>query len=228
MKNFIFNKVSIFRKSLLLTFILLFAFSCEQQDESADVNAEQANTEVRARQMQVKAREIVNSEEFNNAINQSELFAKKIYDEHFFTEDLFDAENNTYNYDLIKERLSMTSFKSAEEFVREYEDMFYSVQKLVKKNPELADLSIQTMIEEEYLKRTISSKSWEDPCAKQKKSCRKKVSVAFFKAEARCVAIAIRNAGAGAACMAVAFAKQLKGYYRCKVQYKHCWSGPKI
>ena len=139
-----------------MTFILLFTFSCEQQDESADVNAEQSNTEVRARQMQVRAREIVNSEVYNNALNQFELFAKKIYDEHFFTEDLFDVENNTYNYDLIKERLSMTSFKSAEEFVQEYEDMFYSVQqKLVKKNPELADSSmeLQEIIKNEDLKR---------------------------------------------------------------------------
>ena len=86
---------------------------------------------------------------YNNALNQFELFAKKIYDEHFFTEDLFDVENNTYNYDLIKERLSMTSFKSAEEFVQEYEDMFYSVQKLVKKNPNFADPFLQEKIEKE-------------------------------------------------------------------------------
>ena len=138
-----------------MTFILLFAFSCEQQDESADVNAEQANTEVRARQMQVKAREIVNSEEYQNFVDQNRLFLSKIHSEDFLTKEFIDEENATYNYDLIRERLSMTSFKSVEEFVQEYENAFYNTQKLLKKYPKLTNPSpeLKEKVTKEYLKK---------------------------------------------------------------------------
>ena len=143
MKNFIFNKISVFRKSLLLTFILLFAFSCEQQDESADINAEQANTEVRARQMQVKAREIVNSEEYRNFVDQNELFLSKIH-----SGDFFSATNK---------RLSITSFEPAEDFIKRHEKIAYNTQALLKKYPELKNsLELREKVSEEFLKKKIN------------------------------------------------------------------------
>ena len=55
----------------------------------------------------------------------------------FFTGELFNVEKETYNYNVINERLSMTSFKSAEEFIREYEKMYYSFQDFFISYPNL-------------------------------------------------------------------------------------------
>ena len=125
------------------------AVNC-QTDESADIGIkENLPTEGIDAQSQARAREIVNSEEYENAMNQMEMFISKVNDEHFFTGELFNVEKQTYNYNVINERLSMTSFKSAEEFIQEYEKMFYSIQELVKRNPNFTDPFLQEKIEEE-------------------------------------------------------------------------------
>ena len=120
--------------------MFVLAVNC-QRDESADIDADRGlpSTEVSPRQLQNRAREIVSSEEYQGAMDQIDSFASKIHDEHFFTEDLFDVENKTYNYDLISKKLSMTSFQSAGEFVQEYEKMFYSIKDFTMKYPELAN-----------------------------------------------------------------------------------------
>ena len=71
-------------KSLSLTLILLLAVNC-QTDESADIGIkENLPTEGIDAQSQARAREIVNSEEYENAMNQMEMFISKVNDEHFF------------------------------------------------------------------------------------------------------------------------------------------------
>ena len=117
------------------------AVSC-QTDESADIGIkENLPTEGVDTQSQARAREIVNSEEYENAMNQMEMFISKVNDEHFFTGEFINDENETYNYDLIRERLPMTSFESAEEFVQETEETYYLAKALVEKFPELKEAS---------------------------------------------------------------------------------------
>ena len=91
-------------------------------------------------------------------MEQNKSFIGKIHSEKFYTEDLFDVENETYHYDVINERLSMTSFESAEEFVQEVEKSYYLAKALVKKFPELKEASqgLQEKVEEENLKRIYS------------------------------------------------------------------------
>ena len=220
------SRVGIFKKFLFLLSMFVLAVNC-QRDESADIDADggQPSTEVSPRQLQNRAREIVSSEEYNNALNQSELFIKKIHDEHFFTEDLFDVENNTYNYDLIKERLSMTSFKSADEFVQEYEKMFYSIQKLVKKNPELADSSmeLQEMIKNEDLKRInlLDSRSSASKCKKAYEACKDDKFVNYITSVGGCVFL-VEAGPAFLACMGLFSGQVLAGYYSCKRMYNLC------
>ena len=138
---------------------LLLAASC-QKDESADIDADggQPSTEVSPRQLQNRAREIVNSEEYQAFVNQNRSFLSKINSKDFFTEDLIDEENETYNYDVINERLSMTSFESAEEFVQEVEKTYYLTKALVDKYPGLKEASpkFQENMEKESLKRINS------------------------------------------------------------------------
>ena len=91
--------------------------------------------------MQDRAKEIVGSKDYLDAMNKRDLFFDKTYssdaDEPFFTEDLIDVENQTYNYDLINKKLHNSSFQSAEEFVKMYEDLFYSMQNLMNEYPDL-------------------------------------------------------------------------------------------
>ena len=141
--------------------MLLLAASC-QKDESADIDADggQPSTEVSPRQLQNRAREIVNSEEYQAFVNQNRSFLSKIHSRGFLSEGLFNFENGTYNLDVIKERLSMTSFESAEEFVQENEKVAYNTQELVKKYPELTNpsLELKQEISERFLKTTINNK----------------------------------------------------------------------
>ena len=180
MKKRIISRVRIFGKSLFLTMMLLLAASC-QKDESADIDADggQPSTEVSPRQLQNRAREIVNSEEYNALMEQNKSFIGKIHSEKFYTEDLFDVENETYHYDVINERLSMTSFESAEEFVQEVEKSYYLAKALVKKFPELKEASqgLQEKVEKENLKRIYSLDSKylkndkEQKCKREKRVC---------------------------------------------------------
>ena len=168
------------KKCMIFLLSIVLVLSC-QRDESADigVNEVQPSTEASPRQLQNRAREIVSSEEYQGAMTQLKLFTDKIHNEHFFTEDLFNVEDYTYNYDLIKKRLYMTSFASAEEFVWEYEKMFYSIQELVKRNPNFTDPFLQEKIEEELYNQyydkpersSIGSRHCVSLCNKERSSC---------------------------------------------------------
>ena len=136
-------------------------------------------------------------------------------------------ENNTYNYDLIKERLSMTSFKSAEEFVQGYEDMFYSVQKLVKKNPELADSSmeLQEMIKNEDLKRIdlLGSRSSRSTCKKGRRACKDgKFSDFIFSLGGCSLLVLTGNPIAFGLCTAIFTGKAVADSYHCNRLYNLC------
>ena len=152
--------------------MFVLAVNC-QRDESADIDADRGlpSTEVSPRQLQDRAREIVNSEEYRENTIAIKSFFDKIHNRGFFTKDLFDLENEAYNYDVINERLSGTSFSSTEEFISEYEKLFYSFQKLVTKHPSLINSLVQEKIinvEEDIMdlreineqKRLLSSKSY--------------------------------------------------------------------
>ena len=163
MNKFLNSKIRIFGKSLFLMMLVL-AFNC-QKDETVDINAGgQPSTEVSPRQLQNRAKEIVNSEEYQAFVNQTDMFLSKIHGEDFLTEEIIDEENETYNYDVINERLSMTSFESAEEFVREYEEAFYSTQKLMVKYPDFANPLVQERMSEERRRIKKVSKQWSGKC----------------------------------------------------------------
>ena len=152
-------------------------------------------------QSQARAREIVESEEYREFTNQNESFFDKIDDENFFTLELFDFDNQTYNYDLINQRLQGTSFKSAEEFVREYEKMISLGVELGKKHPDLADPLMQEAMMNVDIEEPISQNElgvrnqWTDYCESR---CR--------QAQSNCRAAADREYaaelfGCGVACV---------------------------
>ena len=171
--------------------------------------------------MQVKAREIVNSEEYQSLIDQNKSFISKIHSKKFYTEDLFDVGNETYNYDVIRERLSMTSFKSVEEFVQEYEKMFYSVQELVKKNPDFTNSSLQKTIEEEIIKTTIfsSKKNRISSCDAKLKNCRRESERVYLIAQGLCFVL---SGPAIAICTGAAIANAVRMDMKCDDDHDYC------
>ena len=196
MKKF-FIESRIFGKSLSLTLILLLAVNC-QTDESADIGIkENLPTEGIDAQSQARAREIVNSDEYREFTNQNESFFDKIQDENFFTLELFDFDNQTYNYDLINKRLSGTSFKSAEEFVREYEKMISLGVELGKKHPDLADPLMQEAMMNVDIEEPISQNEqgvrnqWtnycKQDCYRTNRTCRADADGAYAAAILGCV-----------------------------------------
>ena len=219
--------------------MLLLAASC-QKDESADIDADggQPSTEVSPRQLQDRAREIVNSEEYREFTDQSESFIDKIHDENFFTLELFDFDNETYNYDLINERLSGTSFESAEEFVQEYENMMRLGFEMGKKYPEIANESLQEKIEEEMLvmdekrqkgrmmvrKDCASKFRCKASCASSKRNCEFPIKTTYISAVAVCSLLSPTLPAYGL-CMGAATAAYAAAMYSCERNYKNCLSG---
>ena len=209
--------------------MFVLAVNC-QRDESADIDADRGlpSTEVSPRQLQDRAREIVSSEEYENVINQLELFFSKIHSgEKFYTEDIFDLENDTYNYDVINERLPMTSFKSAEEFVKGYETAFYSIQKLTIKYPELINQSSFQLSSLENAIRKIERKDPAWKCDQERDYCEKKVVRKALTAALACgfvgtVAFPWTGPIAGGTCLFLAWIDYESGIYDCKSDYRHC------
>ena len=134
MRNFTFIK-----KIIVLSFFAFLIVQC-QRDESTNVeaNGEQPATQMSQKQLQTKAKEIVNSEEYQNAINQTRLFFSKIHDDEFITRNLYDMEDDEW-YDTIKKRLPMTSFKSVEEVMEGDEKLFNAIEELSRKYPEFIE-----------------------------------------------------------------------------------------
>ena len=206
---------------------LLLAISC-QKDESADIDADggQPSTEVSPRQLQNRAREIVNSEEYQAFVNQNRSFLSKINSKDFFTEDLIDEENETYNYDVINERLSMTSFESAEEFVREYEKIFYNTQKLVKKYPELANPSpgLKQKVKEMSFKKSTVEKQWNcvGHCEELWNRCTAEAEYWFSWAMIGCTCWAIANIPYGCTCAVIAMIDYQNAVESCQRSTDYC------
>ena len=220
-------KVRVFGKSLFLALILLLAVNC-QKDESADIDADggHPSTEVSPRQLQNRAREIVNSEEYLKFTDQTDLFLEKIHDENFFTLELFDFDNETYNYDVINERLSGTSFDSAEEFVREYEKAFYSAQKLVTKyQTNLANPLVQQKMREIKKTRKVSRK-WSGKCVKDcwddYFECKDEADEDFENAMIKCTCFLISGPLPTCLCYIIALANNNNAINRCRRTNNRC------
>ena len=187
--------------------------------------------------MQVKAREIVNSEEYQNFVDQNESFISKIHSENFLSEDIIDEENAMYNYDVINERLSGTSFESAEEFVREYEKMFYSAQKLVKKYPGLKSELLSKEVAKENTKREIENEKQKTivqkdcvqkfrckaDCVADKNTCKDTATAVYLAALAGCTRLC-GTPIAGCVCVGVATGAYATALYYCNKYYKRCKS----
>ena len=104
--------------------------------------------------------------------------------------------NETYNYDVIRERLSMTSFKSVEEFVQEVEKTYYLAKALAKKYPELKEASpeFQEKIKGEHFKKmklshreTRGSKENKKRCDEEAEVCHEAVATSWITAQALCL-----------------------------------------
>ena len=136
MRNFTFIK-----KIIVLSFFAFLIVQC-QRDESTNVeaNGEQPATQMSQKQLQTKAKEILNSEEWKNYVSQNRSFYNKIHDDGFITRDLFD-EGLEYDdwYDTIQNRLPMTSFKSVEEVMEGDEKAYNSIMEFLKKYPEFLE-----------------------------------------------------------------------------------------
>ena len=214
-------------KSLSLTLILLLAVNC-QTDESADIGLkENLPTEGIGTQSQARAREILESKEYLNFTNQNRLFISKIHDGDFLSEEFINDEKETYNYDLIRERLPMTSFESAQEFVREYEKAFYCAQKLVIKYPYFSDPSIQNKINEEIMKKRKESfqvgSIWcEQHCRDDFYWCKGDAETVCGITIAACACVLVTGAvPAGCACVFAAYGIQTITINACeRTKYK--------
>ena len=117
------------------------------------LNQNNLKIELSKTELEKRAREIVSSKKHQKFTNQTDLFLSKIHNKNFLTERIIDEENQTYRYDLIEERLSMTSFKSVEEFIQEYEKLIYNAQKFVEGNSDLRDPLLLEVFEKEILKQ---------------------------------------------------------------------------
>ena len=210
--------------------MLVLAFNC-QKDETVDINAGgQPSTEVSPIQLQDRAREIVNSEEYRNFTSQTDVFLSKIHSEDFLTEELIDEENEAYRYDVINERLSGTSFESAEEFVREYEKMVHLGAELGKKYPDLANQPMQNaMINVDIEEEPISENNpnvrgnWISPCVKkckrEKTYCEEAAYTTYAIAMISCIC------SANCPCVLAATAAYFVAKRYCKQSYDSCVNG---
>ena len=216
-------------KSLSLTLILLLAVNC-QTDESADIRLkENLPTEGIDLQSQARAREIVESKEYQSLMNHNKSFIGKIHSEKFYTEDLFDLENETYHYDVIRERLSMTSFESAEEFVQETEKTYYLAKALVEKFPELTNASseFQELIKQESLKKIDSSESrfyssQKNKCRRLHDACLDGTLSDYLWTQGGCVVFFAISPIGFALCTAIAIGQEISSLYNCKRLYNIC------
>ena len=213
--------------------MILLAVNC-QTDESADIGIKKnLPTEGIDLQSQARAREIVESKEYREFTNQNESFFDKIQDENFFTLELFDFENQTYNYDLINQRLQGTSFKSAEEFVREYEKMISLGVELGKKHPDLADPLMQEAMMNVDIEEPISQNELgvrnqklycEWRCREAQTNCKRSAG-GWYIAELSFCGIACVATGVGCACFAAASFHYGVMLRTCDDDYYFCRSG---
>ena len=206
--------------------MLLLAISC-QKDESADIDADggQPSTEVSPRQLQIKAREITNSMEYQNLMDQVELLTNKIYDgKNFFTEDIYNVETGSYNRDLIRERLSMTSFKSVDEFIHNFTDLATASKQLGAKYYE--DIQNQSLRNEiNRIDEEIYFRSYDEgytKCVKRHDNCIRKARNDFGFGLAMCC---ISGLG-GPICAVPCHIANSYAYYRaeenCDDNYREC------
>ena len=127
--------------------MFVLAVNC-QRDESADIDADRGlpSTEVSPRQLQNRAREIVSSEEFDELLSVNISFLDKIHDKKMFLEEGLVDNNGEFNENVLKERLSYTSFQSVDEFFQELEEVLTISGKFGGKYDNLQDPLLQEEI----------------------------------------------------------------------------------
>ena len=220
-------KKSMIFKSILFLSVLLLCVQCQKEEPDLNVENNTTSTEqpTQKKDLSVRAREIVHSEEYRGFVKQSESFFNKIQDENFFTLELFDFDNETYNYDLIRKRLSGTSFKSAEEFVQEYEKMICLGAELGNTHTDLVDPSMQEAmmsvdIEE---KENLFGQGMINQCLSDYNFCKKGAEKNYAIALAGCVAIGVTIIPfAGIICIVTVYRQYHSNRHQCEQAYYRC------
>ena len=200
---------------------------CQKDDTNTNVESEQLKKELSKTELEKRAREIVSSKKHQKFTNQTDLFLSKIHNKNFLTERIIDEENQTYRYDLIEERLSMTSFSSVEEFIQEYEKLFYSAQKLMVQYPSVANSSMQERIREEILKKAnngleMRGYKCRTACFNDFEDCQADARGVYNTAIFACVCVIGANIPAGCACVITATIAYNYALRSCGDHYESC------
>ena len=123
-----------------------------QKDEVADANSQKKlkREEIISKnfsnaEAEKTVKEIVNLKDYQELGNQATSLADKINDIRFFDEGIIN-EKDEFDYNVVKERLSMTSFHSVDEFFQEVEAVMSLNKKIIDEHPELLNSSIRETI----------------------------------------------------------------------------------
>ena len=147
------------KKYFLFTLIALLVVQCQKDDTNTNVESEQLKKELSEKQKKALAKEILDSKEYKESAKQILYWRDKIKDEDFFTKDIIGE--NGFSRDAVKKRLSMTSFKSVDEFFQLFEKMTELNKKVIKKYPEMADPSMEKYLIEE-VKEKAKREFWDN------------------------------------------------------------------